>query len=186
MEQDRIPIIMHVCCAGCASHLVSELEKANFLPKLYYYDPYLSHVEYCYLLTGVQALAQQKELELILADYNPDEYNQLMVPYTDNKSIKHIADRSRLERKHRETVAHLIMDSAARSAIGNGITYFTSATLCSPHRDHPVLSRVGSEVASQFDLKFFYSDFRKGYWSGRHYAKQHNLPVSEYCSDQME
>ena len=53
--------------------------------------------------------------------------------------------------------------------------------LCSPYRDHNEIWDRGLDLANQHNLNFIYKDFRKGYWSGRNFARSHDIIIPTYC-----
>jgi predicted adenine nucleotide alpha hydrolase (AANH) superfamily ATPase len=61
------------------------------------------------------------------------------------------------------------------------LKYFTTTLLCSPYKDHDAIIEIASEKAASHHLEFYDQDFRKGYWMGRNYARNHHIYVSGFC-----
>jgi hypothetical protein len=66
--------------------------------------------------------------------------------------------------------------------------FFTTTLLCSPYRDHDEISNLALENAVIHKINFYYKDFRKGYWTGRNFARTHGIMIPKYCgcNDSLE
>jgi len=62
------------------------------------------------------------------------------------------------------------------------LKYFTTTLLCSPYKDHDQLVSIANEKSLDYNLNFYYEDFRKGYWKGRNYGRNHNVYLPTYCA----
>lgn len=185
-DQANKKILIHVCCAACASYVILELEKNNFQQTIFFYNPNFNNFDYHFRLVGIKDLCHLKNVELIVPLYDELEYKNLIMPYQDNNSIKHINDRGRFDRKAREIMISLILGRTVQEAKKIGAYHVTTAMLCSPYRDHSTIWDNGSKIAAQKKLGFYYKDFRKGYWMGRNFARKYDLTIPSYCSDYME
>lgn len=186
MAESAKKVLVHTCCASCASYLDMELEKEGLEVIFLFCNPNLNHLEYHHRLVGLRGLSQIRNRELVLPEYDQETYFNLISPYQDSNSIKFINDRERLARRGRELLINLLMDFTAKSAAQSKIKLITTAMLCSPYRDHNTTWDTGSKIARQYGLDFVYKDFRKGYWMGRNFARKNNLTIPVYCSDYME
>lgn len=185
MNKGKKKILVHACCAACASFAALELEKDNLDIALFFYNPNYNHLEYHYRLTGIRGLAKRREFELLIPPYNEEDYQLLIVPFQDRHSIKYIADRERFARRAREVMITLILEKLQQAAIEGGHSYFTTSMLCSPYRDHNTIWDVGLKKSLE-QSEFYYKDLRKGYWMGRKFAEKYNFAIPAYCSDYLE
>ncbi len=53
--------------------------------------------------------------------------------------------------------------------------------LCSPYKDHNLIWDIGVQSAGNISMNFYYKDFRKGYWSGRNFARNHDMVIPAFC-----
>ncbi|MEK7096625.1 MAG: epoxyqueuosine reductase QueH [Patescibacteria group bacterium] len=179
-------VLLHVCCAACASFVSLEMEKNNYHSVLFYFNPHFNHLEYHYRFQGLEKMSATKDLELIVPNYNQDEYFSIINPFQDKKSIKFISDEERLNRTKRELAMDLVLTKLAEKAKEFKIKVVTTSMLCSPYRDHNTIWDMGSKISKDHKLEFYYQDFRKGYWMGRNIARNSNLAIPSYCSDYLE
>ncbi|MEK9156440.1 MAG: epoxyqueuosine reductase QueH [Patescibacteria group bacterium] len=178
-------VLVHACCAACASYLARQLGDEGFNPVIFFYNPNLSMGEYDKRLSGVKLLARQDNIGLIAPKRQAEDYTVLISPFCDPASIKYINDRERLERRCREILINLLLERTAYETKQNRFHHFTTAMLCSPYRDHSTIWDMGLSAAKDHHLEFYYKDFRKGYWMGRNYARKYNLSIPVYCSDYL-
>lgn len=186
MPKDSHKILIHTCCAACASYLILELEKEGRECVLSFYNPNLNHLEYHYRLAGIRELAEKKGLKLMIPHHDQEVYLTLVEPYQNKKSIKFVTDKERLKRKLRDLFVDKVLRQVVAAAKEMGIPVVTTSMLCSPYRDHNTVWDFGLGIAGETGVEFYYKDFRKGYWMGRNLARSNNLAIPAYCSDYME
>lgn len=186
MEKKNRKILVHSCCAACASHLARELEREGFEVTLFFFDPRLSNEECAKMIRSLRGLCRNLKIEMITAGHGQGEYLEIIRPYCDKNSLKFISDSGRLERHCRDLLIRFIIDKAIETAKKWQFRHLTTSMLCSPYRDHNAIWDIGRSAAIKSKLKFYYRDFRKGYWMGRNYAHKLNLAVPNYCSDYLE
>lgn len=185
MVNKKSKIVIHVCCAACASQVMRELSSSHEII-FFFFNPNLNEENYQLHYDGVLELSKINDLLLTVPNNQRAEYLKLIEPFRDPSSIKYINDKGRLERKCREILISLIMERTAEMARKNRYKAITTSMLCSPYRDHNTIWDIGTRVTSDYQLGFIYRDFRKGYWMGRNYTRKFNLSVPVYCSDYLE
>lgn len=189
MSNQKRKIMVHVCCAACASYVFSELEKENFSVVAYFYNPQTHGLaEYKRRLSDVKKLCKEKSIELIIPEYNVQDYFSMTLPLQDKNSIKYISDKKRFRRKRCQLCISLLVHNLARETKKRKFKYFTTTLLCSPYKDHNEIWDCGLEAANASKITLFYKDFRKGYWTGRNYARAHKIFIPTYCgcNDSLE
>ncbi len=175
-------ILVHVCCAACASHVFSDLKKAGFEIVAFFFNPEVQgKTEYERRLADVEKLCLESEIKLVTPDYNPALFTDPLLPYRETNSIKYITDKNRYRRKRCELCIGLIVETTANQAKKLRIKNFTSSTLCSPYKDHNQIWDQGVQSAENSEIIFFYKDFRKGYWMGRNFARSRGMAIPAYC-----
>lgn len=182
MPAKKKKILVHTCCAACASHVFSELESEGFEIISYFYHPEVhGKAEYDRRLLDVTNLCNEKKIKLIVAEYDIQEYFGPLLPYQDKNSIKYIADTKRYKRKRCQLCISLLVRDMIDETKKLRFKYVTTTMLCSPYKDHDEIWDKGLELATQKNINFFYKDFRKGYWKGRNYARNHGIMIPRYC-----
>lgn len=182
MPSQKRKILVHTCCAPCASYVFSELEKENFEIIGYFYNPEIhGRAEYKKRLADLEQLCAIKKLKLIVPEYNMQEFLEILAPFQDAKSIKYISDKKRYRRKRCQLCTSLLINNLIKNTKKLHLKNMTTTMLCSPYRDHNEIWDRGLELATQNNINFYYKDFRKGYWTGRNYARTNKLLIPSYC-----
>lgn len=182
MSAQKRKILVHICCAACASYVFDELRKQNFEIIAYFYHPEVhGAAEYKRRLKDVEKLCQEQEIKLIVPPYDMQEFFSLLLPYQDKASIKYISDKKRYRRKRCQLCIGLLIKNIINTVKKNHYKYFTTSMLCSPYKDHEEIWDRCLELAMQNNLNLYYQDFRKGYWKGRNYARSHDIMIPTYC-----
>jgi len=175
-------ILVHTCCAPCLSHIAQQLEKAGFQPVVYFYNPQLfSGEEYEKRLNDIQAFCKEKGLAVTAPQFAKEEFDSLVDVYKDKDSIKYISDKDRYQRRRCNICNSLVIQKTIEQARKERIKFFTTTLLCSPYKNHEEILEVSNEKALDYRMNFYYQDFRKGYWMGRNYARNHRYYAPGYC-----
>jgi hypothetical protein len=182
MSSKKNKILLHICCAACGSYVMSELEKDGYEIIAFFYNPGTHGLsEYRKRLVDVKALCLEKNIELLVPEYNVGDFFSLLLPFQDKSSIKYIADKARYRRRRCHTCISLLIDKTIGAAKELCITEISTTMLCSPFRNHDEIWNTGVDIASVKGLQFLYRDFRKGYWNGRNFARTHKYGIPKYC-----
>lgn len=173
-------ILVHTCCASCAAYVVDELEKKEFIPILYFYNPEISDEgEYDQRLSSLEEFADEKGIELIHSHYFPGFISEMMKPYSTTSSLKYINDLERFRRKRCNMCLTELINKTRKEAEKRMIKYFTTTFLCSPFKPHSEISAIADSLSG--GPQFVYQDFRKGYWKGRNIGKNRDYFIPKYC-----
>ena len=71
----------------------------------------------------------------------------------------------------------------AQLAAENGFDFFTTTLSVSPHKNAPLLNKIGEELSREYSVKFLYADFKKkeGYKRSIELSKKYELYRQDYC-----
>lgn len=175
-------ILLHTCCVSCLSIVHKKLAEKDFLPVVFYYNPSVQgKVEYLNRLKDVQSYCVEKCLEIVIPNYDEEEFNKPILPWQDPKSLKFINDKNRFKRKRCEFCYELKLRQSAAEAAKRKIKTFSTTLLASPYQDHEFIDYIASEISKETGSDFLYDDFRKGYWQGRNYSRSHKYMIPTYC-----
>ena len=182
MTEKSKKILVHTCCAACAGYVVPILIRNGFAPVCFFDHPEVDdQAEFANRLESVRAYCKENEIELVESDFGSDELRQLIEPFKNPASIKCISDRDRYRRRRCLLCNTLAIQKTIEAARKKRIKYFTTTLLCSPYKDFDQIVEVANEKSLDYNLTFYYQDFRKGYWTGRNYARNHQAYIPRYC-----
>lgn len=175
-------ILVHSCCVACASHVFSQLKRSGFTVIAYFYNPEIEDKEeYERRLSDLQEYCTESKIELISEKYGAKDFSSLTECYKDSTSIKFISDKDRYRRKRCYLCNSMLIQKTIEQAKKRRLKFFTTTLLCSPYKNHDEVVEIANEKALDYHMSFYYQDFRKGYWMGRNYARNHDAHIPAYC-----
>lgn len=182
MGEKNKKILVHTCCSACLSFVHGVLAREGFEVVVFFYNPsFHGRSEYNKRLMDVERYCAEHEIKIIVPEYDVQEFFAPLMPLQDKSSIKFISDKKRFRTKRCQFCYGLLMARAAQEAQEKKFGYFTTTMLTTPYKDHEEIMNIGMELEQEFRVKFFYRDFRKGYWQGRNYARSHKMHIATYC-----
>ncbi len=169
-------LLLHSCCGPCSSYVITYL-KDYFDITILYYNPNIEPYQE-YLKRKNEQIRLIKELNLpnldfLDIDYHNEDYRE--------KIKGHEKDLEGGERCH--LCYHLRLEKTATLAKEKGYEYFGTTLTVSPYKNAQVLNKIGEELASIYNVKWLYSDFKKkdGYKKSILLSKEYNLYRQDYC-----
>ena len=163
-------ILLHTCCAPCATYTVDHLRGQGFEVSGFWYNPNVHpFVEHQRRLASMEAYAQSVDLPLLRAEgYEIVEFLRAVV-----------GREARGERCQRCYRVRLFR--TAEVAAREGVDAFTTTLLISPHQDQDLLRQAGEAASAEHGVPFHFENFRRG-WSERgRLAREHDLYRQQYC-----
>ena len=175
-------ILVHICCAACFSYVFKILSIENYKITGLFYNPQIhGKAEYLRRLRDVEGFCKEHEIELIVPDYDVQEFFKPILPMQDKNSIKYIKEKKRWRTKRCQRCYSIILSELVNNAVKMDVNTITTSLLTTPYKDHDEIWNIGLEIERENKIKFYYQDFRKGYWSGRNYARSHKMCIASYC-----
>ena len=175
-ERGETPsLLLHACCAPCASHPLSFLPE-YFDVTVYYYNPNITDAE--------EREKRFAELRRLI-----DE----MCPSVGLSEGEADTDRFLSLAKGLETAPEggmrcakcfaLRLEETARRAAEEGYDYFATTLTLSPLKNPMILNEIGEKMAAKYGVKYLPSDFKKegGYQHSIELSKQYDLYRQNYC-----
>ena len=179
---DDKKILVHICCSACFSYVYKQLQSNGFNISGFFYNPSThGRGEYNRRLLDVEKFCQEHRVRLYVPVYDAQEFFAPLVPSRDKKSIKYVTDKQRWRNKRCQFCQDLLLTKTAQAAKKKKFTFFTTTMLTTPYKDHEEIMNIGLELEQEFGVKFYYRDYRKGYWQGRNYARSHKMHIASYC-----
>ncbi len=176
-EAKRPTLLLHACCAPCATVPLVDLS-SYFDMGVYYYNPNIWPEE--------EAKLRADELLRFVASYPFDHPPQVMVAPYDAKPFwdcivgwEHEPEGG----KRCERCFALRLQETARMAREKGFDYFTTTLSISPHKDAVLLHRLGLEAAEEAGVTYLPADFKKkgGTLRSVGFSKTYALHRQDYC-----
>lgn len=182
MKEEKEKILVHICCAACFSYVYKLLVSEKYEVVGFFFNPQVhGKAEYQVRLREVEKFCHDKGIKLIVPEYNVQEFLTPIMPFQDKNSIKYISDQKRWKVKRCTLCFNIILSHTVAEAKEKKIDAFTTTMLTTPYKDHDEIWNIGLELEALNKIKFYYKDFRKGYWYGRNYARSHKMNIPTYC-----
>lgn len=166
-------VLLHSCCGPCSSACIDRL-KEYFDITVVYYNPNIEPKEE-YLKRKSEQIRLLKEwnIKFLDCDYDNQKWRD---------TTKYLS--KELEGGKRCSVCFGIrLKYTALKARELGFDYFATTLTVSPHKNSQVINKIGERIASEVNVKFLYSDFKKkdGYKKSIEFSKKYNLYRQDYC-----
>lgn len=161
-------LLLHVCCAPCSIMCVETLRAEGLEPVGFWDNPNIHpYTEYRSRKNTLVDYAKSIGLELVLhAEYGLRPFVREVADDIDGRCAK---------------CYDLRMDAAARYAVQNGYTHFSSTLFVSPYQNHELLKAVAEAAAARHQVEFLYRDFRPYFREGQDRARALGLYMQKYC-----
>ncbi len=163
-------LLVHTCCAPCATYTVDHWRKQGHEISGYWFNPNIHPLsEHDLRLQTLMDFMRTLDLPLIVSpDYRMEDYFRAVVGHEDrdNRCIH---------------CYQLRLFQAATSAKARGFDAFTTTLLISPYQKHDLLLQTGLEMQERVRVRFLYTDLRSGFAESRRLARELNLYRQKYC-----
>ena len=160
-------ILLHICCAPCATAVLEKLRFDGYEVYGYFYNPSIHPwKEFQRRLNALKEWAPSENLPMIYSEDYPLEENVRMLLDYSNRCLTCFSDR---------------MNKTAQQASKHGINLFTSTLSVSPFQNHELLKDAGNKATSGLDVNFLYKDFRDSYRRSIELSRNADLYRQPYC-----
>ena len=175
---DRTPrLLLHCCCAPCASYVLEHLAPRYEITILFYNPNISPREEYERRAAEFNKLAALpgKALfaDMVVAGYDHDVFAAVSAPFRDEPEGG---------RRCRACIELRLKETAARAREG-GFDCFTTTLSVSPHKNAGLINSIGAVLASESGVEFLSADFKKhdGYKRSVELSRQYGLYRQSYC-----
>lgn len=170
-------LLLHSCCAPCSSYVLEYLS-SHFLITIFYYNPNIyPDIEYQKRVKEQQEfiskLKPKHQIKFIEGNFDPNEF------YSAIKGLETFPEGS--ERCF--ACYHLRLAQTAKLANKSGFDFFTTTLSISPYKNAQKLNEIGKDLATQYRVKYLFSDFKKknGYKRSIELSNEYGLYRQDYC-----
>lgn len=170
-------LMLHACCACCASYVLEYLNEYFEIYLLYFNPNITEQSEYDYRYSELKRLVKemplQSDVTIVPCDYTPKDY-LLAVRGLEQEP----------ERGARCSVCFdMRLKETAKKALEYNCDYFATTLTISPLKNSSIINSIGESVAEKSDAKYLPTDFKKknGYKRSIELSTQYNLYRQNYC-----
>lgn len=175
IAEQKPKLLLHVCCAPCATVPLQRLSD-RFDLTLYWYGPNIHpRSEHDRRLEELRRLCKEQGMPLMEEGYTPEHWEHTVGPFS------HQAESSFNQRC--QSCYHLRMDFTAQKASQLGFEWFSTTLSLSRHKNSKVLEEIGQQVAQAHGLKYCSESFKKagGEALSVKLSREHGLYRQDYC-----
>ncbi len=170
-------LMLHACCACCASYVLEYLSE-HFEIYLLYYNPNITEEsEYSYRYSELKRLVEQMPLKgkvhIVKSEYDPQRYLE---------KIKGLENEP--ERGSRCSVCFdMRLSYTAKLAIEYQCDYFATTLTISPLKNSSTINSIGEQVGEKYGAIYLPTDFKKknGYKRSIELSAEYSLYRQNYC-----
>ena len=174
-------LLLHSCCGPCSTACIERV-LPNYKVSIFFYNPCITDKEEYekrkaaqikFLNAFNESLPEEDKVEFIEGEYLPEEFFEVAAEYADEP-----------EGGLRCTECFkLRLDRTARAALRMGYDIFGTTLTVSPHKNYNLISAIGCEFASMYNLEFLDMDFKKkaGFQRSIQMSKEYELYRQNYC-----
>ncbi len=167
-------ILLHICCAPCATTAIKRLQTANYKVYGFFYNPNIRpEKEYYKRLLETQKICQLWNIPLEIGDYDWDRWQAAIRGLEKEK-----------EGGRRCLVCyHYRLSAVAQKAKELGINIIASTLTTSPHKRADVINPIGKTVVEGLEIKFYEADWKKqdGFKHSLETCQELNIYRQNYC-----
>ena len=160
--------LVHVCCAPCFAAPYFHLQKKGFDIHGFWFNPNIHPFqEYKKRLKTLQDFAEKENIPMIYKDeYNLEDFLRKAAFRENERCNMCYYDRLKY--------------TAIVAKKGN-FDYFTTTLLYSKFQKHEMIREIGESLAKEYDVKFYYEDFRQYWKEGIELSKERKMYRQQYC-----
>lgn len=177
-REDITPsLLLHSCCAPCASYTIEYLSQ-YFSITVFYYNPNISEqAEYekrkAEQIRLINSMPVKNKVCFLACGYDSGEFFDIAKGYEDCRE-----GGERCFRCYR-----LRLEKTARAARDNGFDYFCTTLSISPLKNAQKINQIGYETEKKYGVAWLPSDFKKreGYKRSIELSRAFDLYRQNYC-----
>ncbi len=172
-EGKRPSLLLHACCAPCASACVERVKEA-FDVTLFFYNPNIDGPEeYKKRAEELLRLAEYFSVKAVIEEFRPEEF------FAAAKGLETAPERG----ARCEKCFYLRLSETARAAKLGAYDYFATTLTLSPLKNAAMVNAAGFLAEKDLGAKYFPSDFKKrnGYLRSIELSEKLGLYRQNYC-----
>ena len=167
-------IILHACCAPCASYPIKKLQEDGYECAVFFYNPNI----YPFEEYKIRRDELKKYCEKLKIDFYEEPYDEDI--FKDSvRGFEFEPEKG----KRCSICFNLRLKKTAEFAKALGVNCFTTTLSVSPHKNSEQIFEQGRIVSSETGIKFIEYNFKKnnGFKISREIARENNMYAQTYC-----
>lgn len=179
--KERPKLLLHSCCGPCSTAVIERLT-GNYDITVFFYNPNVTEKEEYekrkkaqleFIEAYNQNIDEGEKVSFIEGEYLVDEFL---------RSVKGLENEPEGGKRCTECFK-LRMERTAAEAKLKGFEIFGTTLTVSPHKNYPLISKIGRDFALSYGLSFLDMDFKKkaGFQRSVELSKQYGLYRQNYC-----
>lgn len=170
---NRPRMLLHICCAPCATHVFNVLTADYAVTGLFVNPNIHPSREYALRLFAAERHCRESSIPLIVPEYRPREWFSFVKGLEREGEGGARCARCFLMR----------LDETARAAAELGYSRFATTLTISPHKNAALINRIGREAGLRHGVPFHEADFKKrdGYGESCRISRGLGLYRQDYC-----
>lgn len=181
LKVEKKHILLHSCCGPCSTACIERL-LPDYKITIFFYNPNITDREeyekrksaqISFLNAYNENLPEEDKVLFIEGEYLPEDYFKVCAGYSNEP-----------EGGRRCTECFkLRLERTAQVAVRTGNQLFGTTLTVSPHKNYPLISAIGTELAAVYGLEFLDADFKKkaGFQRSIELSKEYGLYRQNYC-----
>ncbi|HUT20947.1 MAG TPA: epoxyqueuosine reductase QueH [Anaerolineae bacterium] len=163
-------ILLHVCCAPCATYTVQRLQVLGFAVTGLWYNP------------NVHPFSEHERRRETLARYAAEiDLPVIREPgYEVVEFMRAISGHERYRERCRICYG-IRLERTAQIARDERFDAFTTTLLISPYQNQQAIQALGEAAAARHKVNFFFENFRRGWTDHYEAVREHELYSQRYC-----
>ena len=170
----RKKLLVHTCCAPCATYSFEKLISDKIFPVGFFYNPNIHpEDEYKRRLEELVRYTDCKKYPLIVQE-DPSE-----IWFDAVKGLEQAEEGG----SRCKICFRLRLEKTAVYAKENNFDGFTTVLTISPHKNSAIINKFGKELSEKYDICFLEENFKKneGFKRSLVLSKNYNLYRQSYC-----
>ena len=174
-------LLLHSCCGPCSTACIERV-LPDWKVTIFYFNPCITDPEEYerrkaaqiqFLNAYNQTIAEEDHVNFIEGDYDPESFFRMVEGYEEEPEG---GARCTLCFQQR-------LEAAARFAKSEGYYAFGTTLTVSPHKNYPLISAIGNQIAKGSQVEFLDLDFKKkaGFQRSIQLSKEYELYRQNYC-----
>lgn len=167
-------ILVHTCCAPCATYSFEKLLADGLNPVGFFYNPNIHpEEEYKRRLDEFIKFAKLKNYPFLIDECDSQVWFEAIKGFEEEKEGG----------KRCEICFRLRLEKTVICAKENNFVGFTTVLTISPHKNSAVINQIGRELSEKHNIPFLEENFKKndGFKKSLEFSKQYNLYRQQYC-----
>lgn len=175
-DNQKPRLLLHACCGPCSTSVLEYLTP-HFDVTVFFYNPnIMPKDEFIKRETTLKTVIEHFDgVKFISPEQDESEYIPLVAGHeqdTEGGERCSICFALRLEKTAQYLAAHK-----------DQFDFFATTLTVSPHKNAPLINKIGGEIAAKYDVKYLASDFKKrnGYLRSIQLCKEWGIYRQTYC-----